>query len=553
MRRAIRAALAATRRRRRRRLRRLARARPRPVAHHRGRRRRARCAVGPRSRSPSPGCRGPIAGSAPPPATAPASRSPGWYDHVFRHPGAEGVSRFFVDAAHALRRQGLPASPDHVIGASRLASSLAALRQRPRPGLAEVLDAAEAVLGGLPLVVDELVVGDAIGAVPDDAPQVPLARDLAAAARAARLKPGGVGPRWSSSTCARRTGGAGRTCCTGCGRSASSGGRWRRAGGRAGTFRETWELRWEPELSVRLVERAGHGTTVVAAATSVLVERARGTSRLAEASARRRAGAAGRAARRAGAGRRRARPAGRRRARRRRADGRARPAGRRACATATSAAPTPAGCGPCSTSWSCGCWPASSGPPMGLDDDAAQAMVERMSAVQAALAVVDHPARRTRPAARCSPRWPTPARGHGLVHGPGDPAPPRRRGWPPAAVEARLGRALTPGTPAATGAAFVEGFLAGSGTVLLHDEQLLAAVDAWVASLPPEAFADVVALLRRTFGAFEPAERRQLGQLLATGAVARVLPAGADLDDERVARPAWPRSACSLGRCQTAP
>ena len=54
--------------------------------------------------------------------------SPGWYDHVFRHPGPEGVSRFFVDAAHALRRHGMPASPDHVIAASRLATSLAALR-----------------------------------------------------------------------------------------------------------------------------------------------------------------------------------------------------------------------------------------------------------------------------------------------------------------------------------------------------------------------------------------------------------------------------------------
>ena len=45
---------------------------------------------------------------------------------------------------------GMPASPDHLIAASRLADSLAALRGRPRAGLAEVLDAAESVLGGLP-------------------------------------------------------------------------------------------------------------------------------------------------------------------------------------------------------------------------------------------------------------------------------------------------------------------------------------------------------------------------------------------------------------------
>ena len=113
-----------------------------------------------------------------------------------------------------------------------------------------------------------------------------------------------------------------------------------------------------------------------------------------------------------------------------------------------------------------------------LDDDAARAMIERMSAVQAALAVVDHPARRgelpggARAARRAA------AASHGLVQGRATRLLHDAGRWSPATVEARLGRALTPGTPAAAGAAFVEGFLAGSGTVLLHDAQLLAAVDA---------------------------------------------------------------------------
>ena len=72
---------------------------------------------------------------------------------------------------------------------------------------------------------------------------------------------------------------------------------------------------------------------------------------------------------------------------------------------------------------------------------------------------------------------------HGLVQGRATRLLHDAGRWSPAGVEARLGRALTPGTPAADGAAFVEGFLAGSGTVLLHDDQLLAIVDAWIASL----------------------------------------------------------------------
>jgi len=53
--------------------------------------------------------------------------------------------------------------------------------------------------------------------------------------------------------------------------------------------------------------------------------------------------------------------------------------------------------------------------------------------------------------------------------------------------------------------------------VLLHDPMLLGVVDRWLASLPTESFTDALPLLRRTFGAFEPAERRALGQRVRTG------------------------------------
>jgi hypothetical protein len=167
-----------------------------------------------------------------------------------------------------------------------------------------------------------------------------------------------------------------------------------------------------------------------------------------------------------------------------------------------------------------------------LDDDAARQMVERLSATQAALAVVDHPARHR----ELPPVLVALAEGrrtHGLVQGRATRLLHDGGQWDPPTVEARLGRALTPGTPAAAGAAFVEGFLAGSGTVLLHDAQLLAAVDGWIAALGADAFDTVVPLLRRTFGAFEPAERRQLGGLLATGHIARAAPMGDDVDEAR--------------------
>ena len=156
-----------------------------------------------------------------------------------------------------------------------------------------------------------------------------------------------------------------------------------------------------------------------------------------------------------------------------------------------------------------------------------------MSAVQAGAGR----ASTTRPATarcrRCSNGWPT---GGGST---GSSRAGRRgccttagAGRRPTSRPGSAGRSRRARRPP-TGAAFVEGFLAGSGTVLLHDVQLLTIVDAWVASLRPDAFEDIVALLRRTFGAFEPAERRQLGVLLATGRVERVAPMGDDIDEAR--------------------
>ncbi len=456
--------------------------------------------------------------------------SPGWYAHVFRHPGPEGVSRFFVDAAHALRRRGIAASPDHLIAASRLADSLAALRTRPRAGLAEVLDAADAVLGGLPVVVDELVVGDAIGEVPPEAPQVPLARDLAAAQRAARLKPEAL-PRaieldLRTPNGLRRSHLLHRLAALGVPWGTLEDGR-----GSSGTFRETWRLAWEPELSVRVVELAGHGTTVEAAATSRLTEQVITTTRLADAAA---AVDLALLADLPDALRPAVRVLGELAARDpdvgelMDALGPLAGALRYGDVRRTGTADLRVVFDELVVRVVAGLRRAAEA----LDDDAARSMIERMSATQAALAVVDHPVRRHELPAVLEELAES-RRVHGMVQGRATRLLHDAGHWTPVAVEARLGRALTPGTPAAGGAAFVEGFLAGSGTVLLHDSQLLAAVDGWIASLGTDAFEAVVALLRRTFGAFEPAERRQLGGLLATGRIERAAPMGDDVDAAR--------------------
>ncbi len=102
-------------------------------------------------------------------------------------------------------------------------------------------------------------------------------------------------------------------------------------------------------------------------------------------------------------------------------------------------------------------------------------------------------------------------------------------------TQTALARSLSGGTPVAEGAAFVEGLLAGSGTILLYDDALLGLLDGWVATLPDAAFFDLLPLLRRTFSSFEAAERRLIGRRVAGhGDALAPAPFGWDLDASRV-------------------
>jgi hypothetical protein len=83
-----------------------------------------------------------------------------------------------------------------------------------------------------------------------------------------------------------------------------------------------------------------------------------------------------------------------------------------------------------------------------------------------------------------------------------------------------MGLVLSPGTAPADAAAWIEGFVgggSGGGMLLVHDERLLALVDAWLTGVPADAFTDVLPLLRRTFSAYEPGVRRTLGEQVRRG------------------------------------
>ncbi|MHA7957514.1 DUF5682 family protein [Streptomyces sp. L500] len=455
--------------------------------------------------------------------------SPGWYGHLFRSPDRP-VERWMTDVARLLRAEGHPVSSAHVIEAVRLAETLAAMRGRPLAGLAETVDAIRAVMCDgsdvpLALVRDRLVVGDVLGEVPDAAPASPLQRDLDRQRRTLRLKPEAAARDCEFDL--RKDTDAARSRLLH--RLRLLGVDWGEplpSRGGLGTFRESWRLCWEPELSVRIAEAGVWGTTVESAATAKAESLAREATTL--------AGITGLAERcllaglpdalpvvmRALAGRAaldpdaghlaQALPALVRSVRYgdvRRTD---------TAALAEVAAGLaervfvglPAACA-------------------GLDTDAAAEMRGHVDAVHQAVALLagtaDEPEAVTSPATTpgLRDRWAAVLK----VLAERDALPGGIRGratrlllddgrLPHERAARLMGLVLSAGTPPAEAAAWIEGFLGtgGSGGMLLvHDERLLALVDGWLTAVPPDAFTGVLPLLRRTFSAFEPGVRRTLG------------------------------------------
>ncbi len=453
--------------------------------------------------------------------------SPGWYGHLFSAPDRP-VERWLTKVAGLLRAEDRIVSSAHVIEAVRLAETLAAMRGRPLPGLSETTDAVRAVMceGSdvpLALIRDRLVVGDELGEVPPSAPAVPLQRDLTRLQRRLRLKPEALERELELDL--RKENDAARSRLLH--RLRLLGIAWGEPAasrGSTGTFRETWRLRWEPELSVRVAEAGVWGTTVLSAATAKAEADAVGAEGL--------AGVTGLAERCLLAELPDALPT----VMRVLADRAALDTDVGHLAQALPALVRSLRYGDVRGTDTAALAEVAAGlaerifvglPPAcaALDADAAEEMRGHVDAVHGAVALLGD----------------APAAGHGRLRGRWqsvlrvlsgrDTVPGVIRGRAVrlllddgqlAQDEAALlmGLVLSPGTPPADAAAWIEGFVgggSGGGMLLVHDERLLGLVDAWLTGVPAEAFTDVLPLLRRTFSAYEPGVRRTLGELVRRG------------------------------------
>ncbi|WP_280248502.1 DUF5682 family protein, partial [Nocardia abscessus] len=466
--------------------------------------------------------------------------SPGWYHHLFTET-ERPIARWLTKVAGVLRAHDLPVSSAHVIEAVRLADTLAALRGRPLAGLSEVTEATRSVLCGgdetmLRLVIGELVVGEALGAVPEQTPTVPLDADLRATIRSLRMKqePSArtvdldlrkereversrllhrlrvLGVDWGTLTTSevRST----------------------------GTFRETWTLRWHPEYAISIIEASRWGTTIRTAAEAKILDTAGRTDRsvgdltaaLEVALLADLGGATdGLIARlestaaldhdvthllaalpglirtlRYGDVR-----GTDTKALAHVADGLL----VRICA-GLSAAVT------------------------GLDTDAATELRGLLDAA--------HTAIHTRDDGWATGEWLAALRRvadrddvHGALVGRAVRLLADAGRIDDAESARRLSAALSVGATAAAKAAWIDGFLGGRGLLLVHDRELLRLIDDWLRGLGDDTFVETLPLLRRTFGAFESGERRAIGQAIRDGGSVPAAPAVAGIDAGRAPAP----------------
>lgn len=215
--------------------------------------------------------------------------APGWYDYLWQQGGdrAHRAVGWFARIARLLRAQDLDCSSAHLIEASRLADALAALRDRPAPGLNELSEATRSVIGGgddavLQLIAERLMIGDRIGSVPTSVPSVPLQRDLEAEQKRLRLKPEALSRDIDldlrRETDLARSHLLHRLALLGIPWGALS----RSGNSGRGTFHEIWTLAWAPEHQVDLILAARYGQTVASAATTRAIEKAHETKALPE-------------------------------------------------------------------------------------------------------------------------------------------------------------------------------------------------------------------------------------------------------------------------------
>jgi hypothetical protein len=222
--------------------------------------------------------------------------APAWYGFLYENQGMATIN-WLTRVAVALRNADIDSSSAHVIEAVRLAETLAAMRSLALPTLAELNEATISVLLAgdaekLQLIIQQLVIGNQIGSIPDAVPMLPLQQDINALIKQLKLTKYLTEPNWIKKTATSPQGGLDlreahdREQSQFLHRLNLLGINWGTASNNTGreqsTKNEYWSMRWQPDYALLIIEASVWGNNLYLAATAATIDAAKHCSSISQ-------------------------------------------------------------------------------------------------------------------------------------------------------------------------------------------------------------------------------------------------------------------------------
>ncbi len=223
--------------------------------------------------------------------------SPAWYALLFEN-YEQATIRWMTKVSQLFQKEDLESSAAHAIEGVRLAETLATMRGLEMPGIEELTEAVQTIFSNgyssqLELVRQQLIVGDLMGQVPDTIPVIPLQQDLEQHIKTLKLKKyRSTEPVWLKATANRPQGGLDLRQAHDLKQSQFLhrllllnipwGNLGPALGRELSTKNEYWQLQWKPEFALRIIEAGMWGNTIEQAANNWVQNKAATTAHLQE-------------------------------------------------------------------------------------------------------------------------------------------------------------------------------------------------------------------------------------------------------------------------------
>ena len=207
--------------------------------------------------------------------------SPAYYQMLFSN-RKEVVIRWMSKVARLFRKEDLNASSAHIIESVRLAKTLATMRNLTVPGIDEMFESAVSIFcdgyeSKMDIINKKLIIGDQIGKVPPEIPLIPLQQDLEKTIKSARLTKEKKSIEAVDKKLDLRVD-SNLTASHLLHRLNLLGIKWgkqkKTSRFNTGNFSEIWKLKWKPDFAINIIEAGMWGNTVYSATSRFVLHKA---------------------------------------------------------------------------------------------------------------------------------------------------------------------------------------------------------------------------------------------------------------------------------------